>query len=169
MSTLKYYRDQLRINKGALDDELERHAQLQDEISRHLAVSNSEMLARKDALERITATVVNDLKADKLNDTVATGLAKKDPERMSAWRDFQDAREEHEEWLGLLAAWQSRGYGIKTLADLYVAQYYSLGTSIVQRDPQDAREALNASRRPLHRQTEQEPTTPTVRRRSITP
>lgn len=169
MSTLKYYRDMLRINKGALDDELERHAQLQDEISRHLAVANSEMLARKDTLERITATVVNDLKAEKLNDTVATGLAKKDPERMAAWRDYQDAREEHEEWLGLLAAWQSRGYGIKTLADLYVAQYFSLGTSLVQREPQADREALAAARRPLNQRTEQADHPPTVRRRSIVP
>ena len=35
----------------------------------------------------------------------------------------------HEEWLGLYTAWQQRGYSLKTLADLYAAQYFAVSST----------------------------------------
>lgn len=165
MSDLAYYRSLLRVDKHTLDDVLEVQSQYQDEISRELALANTRMLGRKDEMDRSTADAWQDLKAEKVSDTLAAGLAKKDPERMRRFAAYQEAREEHEQWVGLYEAWKGRGYSTKTLADLYVAQYYSVGTSVVRKDPgnQD-RDRLAATRKPLNPNKDYDDPAPARRR-----
>lgn len=171
MSDLAYYRSLLRVDKHTLDDVLEVQAQFQDEISRELALANTRMLALKDEMDRSTADAWQDLKAEKVSDTLAAGLAKKDPERMRRFAAYQEAREYHEQWQGLSEAWKSRGYSIKTLADLYVAQYYSIGTStthqVVRQDTAEyERSLLAGARKPLiNNKDSADP--PPVRRRLV--
>lgn len=126
MADLEHYRRHLRINKHLLDDALEVQSQYQDEISRELALANTRMLEAKDRLAQTEAAVISELKAEKLSDTHAAGLAKRDSRRRQDFAAFQQKREEHEQWLGLYDAWQRRGYSLKTLSDLYSAQYFSV-------------------------------------------
>lgn len=149
MSDLAYYRRILRVDKHCLDDALETQSQIQDEISSELAQATSRMNLAKDQLDRKTADVIAELKEGKVSETLAAGLAKKDQRRLDLWRVYQDAREEHEQWVGLYDAWQRRGYSIKTLAELYVAQYFavtSVTTTTSGRTPDDLRERMNAVR-----------------------
>ena len=126
MADLEFYRSRLRVNKHLLDDELEVQSQYQEEISRELAAANTRMLRAKDLLARTEATVISELKEGKMSDTHAAGMAKKDQRRREDFDRFQECREEHEQWLGLYDAWQRRGYSLKTLADLFNAQYFSV-------------------------------------------
>ena len=147
MPTIDHYRSRLRIDKHALDDEIEVQAQYQDEISRELAAANSRMLLAKDVLARTEARVYADLKSDKVSDTAANLQVKRSADRIRDWQDWMDARQEHEEWLGLYDAWQRRGYSIKTAADLYVAQYFSVGTSVSGNRHEVSVDSLKASMR----------------------
>lgn len=140
MPTIQQYRAMLVVNKHRLDDELEAQADVQERISREVVALNSAMLAAKDKLARVEGRLAEELREDEPKLTVELRAAKvaRDPTRMSAWEALQSARAQHEEWSNLLEAWRQRGYSIKTLADLYGAQYFSL-RSAPARSPQDRR------------------------------
>ncbi len=63
---------------------------------------------------------------------------KRDSGRIDKWEAYQRARATHEAWQGLLDAWRQKGFSIKTLADLYAAQYFSLSSTQSSR-PQPGR------------------------------
>lgn len=126
--TYEQFRTMLPIHKHRLDDELEIHAQLQEQISHETTLRNSRMLEAKEELAKTEARVADDLREDDPKITVAAVTAKlyRAPERVRAWQKYQEARAEHERWDGLLSAWKQKGYSIKTLADLYASQYFAL-------------------------------------------
>jgi hypothetical protein len=116
------------ISKHRLDDELEQQPQRMQEISEQLVVCNSAMLRAKETLSQVEARLALDYRdsEDKLTAAQVTAKITRARERVKAWEEYQDARSAHEEWTGLLEAWRARGFAIKTLADLYQAQYYSV-------------------------------------------
>jgi len=150
MADIEFYRKHLKVNKHALDDDLEYQSQYQDEISRCLAQANSAMLQAKEDLSQHEARLLIEMKEEKVSNELAAARIKQDRDRSVWWKTFQLRREEHEEWLGLYDSWQRRGYSIKTLADLYVAQYFTVTSTTRSTDD---RERLNASRRPLETNT----------------
>ena len=126
--TYDQFRSMLPIHKHRLDDELEIHAQLQEQISHEVTIRNSRMLDAKEELAKTEARVSDDLREDDPKITVAVVQAKlyRAPERVRAWQAYQAMRAEAERWSGLLDAWKQKGYSIKTLADLYASQYFAL-------------------------------------------
>jgi hypothetical protein len=172
MPTIQQYRSMLVLNKHRLDDELEAQADVQERISREVVLLNSAMLAAKDKLARVEGRLGEELREDEPKLTVELRAAKvaRDPARIASWEAYQSARAQHEEWSNLLEAWRQRGYSIKTLADLYGSQYFSL-RSAVARSPQERRSESRGDRnaqRALDSIKEAAPTDTPVRSRRRT-
>lgn len=168
MATLEQYRKMLTVNRHRLDEELELQSMLMDQIASSVARFNSQQLEAKEDLAKVEARIFLELKEDKVSNEAANAEVRKHRERITAWQRYQIARQEYEEWQGLLNAWTSRGYHIKTLADLYIAQYFTAATI---HGPEDtniyaSRAALSAAREA--KRVEREPTPPPIRRRSLT-
>lgn len=151
MSTLEQYRNMLYINKHRLDDELEVQGDIMDRISTQVVRRNTAMLEAKDELAKIEGRLAEEYRDDsslKLTAPLIELKVKRHPERTRAWEAYQRARAEHEAWAGLLEAWRQKGYSIKTLADLYAAQYFSLSSiqsNQRQRDVDDLRAGMRTS------------------------
>jgi hypothetical protein len=136
MTTLAQYRTLLMIHKHRLDDELEIQSQVLDQISTQVVIHNSRSLQAKEDLAKMEGSLLEDFKESETKLSVAMIDAKirRDPDRVKAWNAYQSARAEHEAWVGMLEAWRQRGYSIKTLADLYAAQYFTIdSTHMTQR------------------------------------
>lgn len=163
---LTFYRSLLRIDKNRLDEALEVQADHQDRISEQVARLNTRSSDLKKTLEEVEARIIEDLKADdpKLSNPIAEKEAKRHADWKRAWREYQAAREEFEVWTGLHMAWVSRGYQLKTLADLYASQYFAISSTsaATSRAVDDA--SYESSRRRM-RAAASETATPVVRRR----
>lgn len=162
--TLDQVRRMLPTQKHRLDDELEIHADIQERISLQVTVHNSRVLETKDELAKLESRLIDDLKdGERISNEVAAGRVKRDPERVRAWQRYQAARAEHEAWLGVYEAWRSKGYGMKTLADLYMAQYFNVNDrsmSDTQRERLEQGDDRRAAiRRAGHRSALADPTT----------
>lgn len=140
LADIQTYRKMLYVHRHRLDDELEIQADIMERISSQTVIQNSRQLDAKDQLSRIEARLVEDAKEDdpKLSNPMAEARVRRDPERIKAWQAYQAARAEHEAWQGLLDAWKQRGYAIKTLADLYAANYYSPSSTVRKEAVSDA-------------------------------
>lgn len=125
--SLHHYRALLPVNKHNLDDALEIQANTQEEISRELALANSKALEEKDRLAQIEGELADKIKDDdpSLSIPKVDAKVRRHRDRVAQFERWMRAREEHEQWLGMLDAWKARGYSIKTLAALYGEQYYA--------------------------------------------
>ena len=161
MHTIDDFRALLPIDKHRLDDELETHAQTQDRIASKVAALNSAQLELKRQVEIEEARLVAQLKTDdpKMTNPMAEKEAKRQRSYTSMWNAYQDARREYEEWQGLLAAWVSRGYNLKTLGDLYGNQYFAVDSVSRKSDPSADRQRLRDASRSRDE-------TPVMRRRA---
>jgi hypothetical protein len=124
---LRQFTSNLRINKHDLDTELEQQSQILFDIAEKLATSNSR---RDQAKEDLT------VKESELAETIQSedpklGVAKVNvrvnahPSRTAAWRDYVAAKKDAELWAALHEAWKARGYALKSLCDLQLANYYT--------------------------------------------
>lgn len=160
------YRRKLRVNKHTLDDELEEQPDIMDRISRKIVELNSKAQEQKDELAKTEGRLAEDVKeADpKLSLPVIDSKVKRAPERIRAWQRYQQSRAELEEWQGLLEAWKQKGYSIKTLADLYAANYFSVNSTTMtdrqkRRHDDDPGEARASLRRASSRASDEAPAT----------
>lgn len=135
--TLETFKAMLFVDKHGLDDALEVQAELMDRISTEVVRSNTLALDAKDSLLRVEAKLMEQVREEegKISAAAAEAWAKRRPERIRAWDAYQGCREEHEAWQGLLDAWRQRGYSIKTLADLYAANYFTPTSTHSIHDP----------------------------------
>lgn len=126
------FRQRLRIDKGSLDDELEVQAQVLDRIGREVARLERAEAEAKDTLAATEARLAAEYKDDEQKRTVSelAGLVQRDRERVRDFQKLQDAKQAHGEWKSLYDAWKARGFAIKELAQLFVAQYFSLSDSV---------------------------------------
>lgn len=153
MQSLAQFRAMLPVHKHRLDDELEVHADTMDRISQQVWAMNRREVEAKDALAKIEARRGADLRnAAEKGTTVGeiAGLVLRDPERIRAFNAHLNAMEEHAHWKSLLDAWRTKGFNIKTLADLHSANYYSPTSTIASSDQvttsqQAARQAIRAA------------------------
>ena len=129
--TLDQIRAMLYINKHRLDDELQVQGDIMDRISTQVVLRNSAMIEAKDDLAKTEGRIAEDLRDTDVKMTVGMmdAKVKRDPERLRAWTRYQAARAAHEAWAGLLDAWKQKSYSIKTLADLYAANYFTLSNT----------------------------------------
>jgi len=121
-------RNMLRVNKHRLDDELEIQPEIMQRIADRVVLMNSRMLECKDDLARVESRLTEDIKEDEPRLTVGQldAKVKRHADRTRAWQKFQAARAEYEEWTSLLESWRQKGYSLKTLSELYAAQYFSV-------------------------------------------
>lgn len=149
--TIDYYRGRLRVSKHHLDDELEDHSELLDQIGQEVSRANTDALAAKDKLAKVEARVADQVRRDfeKLAAAMVEAKVRRDPERNAAFDHWMQCREVHEQWVSLHSAWQGRGYSMKTLADLYAGQYFALksaGTARRETNPRSYEEGRAAMR-----------------------
>jgi hypothetical protein len=151
--TLAEIRAMLYINKHRLDDELQIQGDIMDRISTQVVLRNSAMIEAKDNLAKTEGRIAEDVRDTDVKMTVGMidAKVKRDPERMRAWERYQEARAAHEAWAGLLDAWKQKGYSIKTLADLYAANYYTLSSTQTSERNRSRDDAVDAGRAALRR------------------
>lgn len=130
--TLAYdqYRAMLPTNKHRLDDELEMQAQVMEDISSEVVKQNQRVQTTKLSLDQVEARLAANIRDDEARITAAQveGKVKRDPEWIKARQLYVNAVADHGQWVGLLEAWRQKGYSIKTLADLYAAQYFTISS-----------------------------------------
>lgn len=151
---IEYYRSRLRADRHQLDDELEDHALLMEQISQACAAANTAALRAKEQLAKVEARLVEDLKAEDSSLTVQRldGKVKRHPDRREAFDAWMQARQEHEEWLGMQDAWKTRGFTIRNLSELFANQYFALDSTraprrrIDERTYEQARERMSGER-----------------------
>lgn len=146
LETIEAYRNRMRIEKHRLDDELEIQAELLHRIFEKVVSASSAAMEAKDVLERIEGDVYFEAKHVNPKATVPElqGITRTDPARIKAWRMYRDAKAEQESWEGLHEAWKSRGFALRSLVDLRLANYYTSDS-----DAGENRRALNDVRRGL--------------------
>lgn len=176
MATLQDYRNMLRLDRYRLDDELQIQAEVMDRISQEVNKLNSRMLAAKEELLRVEARLMVDIAEDataKMTVAQLDAAVRRHRDRMAAWSSYDAARYAFDEWEALRDAWKQRGFSIKTLADLYTSQYFTITDHQVrdrsdrdadrisrhQKEHHDRRAAMNEAR-----QTKNEGTVPPRRR-----
>lgn len=129
MESIDTYRAMLRIDKHALDRELEMHAQMQERISEQVARAGKSATDAADELKYIEATLFDRLAPDSKNVKSTDAAVRASPERTAAFDAWSEAQWEHANWQGLYDAWKSKGFALKELTQLYAAQYFALDPS----------------------------------------
>lgn len=148
------YRKLLVVNKHNLDAALEVSADIMERISAEVTRSAGEYRQCKDDLAAIEGELSADLKGEKTNAEERAARIKRNPQRQARWKALQLAQLEAEQWSHLLDAWKQRGFSIKTLSDLYAANYFTVNSH--QARPSEA--ATDSRRSAMHeaRQSRQE-------------
>lgn len=128
---ITYFRSRLRVNKNALDDELEVHADHLEKIGRFVASAARQEAKLKRALEQEEANEVRDLMSSdpKLSHAKASGDVKGKRSVREAWEAHQEAKQVLVEWEALEKAWYQRGFDLKALAELYGNQYFVINSA----------------------------------------
>ena len=85
MDLMGELRARLRVNKHALEDELETQAEVLDRIGREVSRADSRAQAAADRVKRMEASAFSDLKAGGSSDRVSELAARRDPDRMKAF------------------------------------------------------------------------------------
>jgi hypothetical protein len=132
MPTLDQYRNMLRINKLRLDDELEIQAEVQHNISAEVVRLNTRALEAENKLKSVEAELFVRFKEEggKMTAEEIKASVRVNHARVSAWEQYQAAREVHELWSGLLAAWITKGYKLADVGSLYASDYFAMRTVI---------------------------------------
>ena len=129
--TMNQIEPMLHISKNLLDDELEKQSQVMYSISEAVAEHYTDYMRVKDALEVCEAGLYVDIKRDtaKITADEVKSTIQIDPERRALFARVCTEQRLHQKWLGLLEAWKQRGFALKSLADLAVANYYTVDTT----------------------------------------
>lgn len=177
MASIEQYRAMLCVNKHRLDDELEIQPEIMDHISTQVVIRNNRLIESKDDLARVEGRLSDDVRENEPKAGVAfiEARVRRDPERIQAWQRYQSARADYESWQGLLDAWKQKGYSIKTLADLYSANYFSLNSTQIsdrqrrrEQEGDENRAALRRASHGLRTINAAEEIKTTIRRRKVT-
>lgn len=140
---INQFRERVKINKHDLDGEIEIHSQSLERIGREVAQLGAKVDELKNEYERVEGVMIGRAKLsdEKITNPQADKMAKNMPEYIRAWRNYLDAKREHGEWVALLESWKSRGFGLRTLADLHGQQYFTVDSTARQMYKQHDREA----------------------------
>lgn len=140
-----YYREvcaRMKINKHALDDELEIQADTLHRISEFMADARDAMERAEDKLDSEEADAfieVSDMhRARKMNLDYIKNNVRNDPRRKAAWIAHREAALDFEKWENLYYAWKQRSYALTSLAELATASYYAVDSTRERRSDQHA-------------------------------
>lgn len=148
------YRRLLPINKHNLDQELEVQGEMLYHISEGRTIANSQMLEAKNSLARIEAGISSEARsrASKITVGELDGIVQMNRDRQASWEAYQEARAIFEQWDGLYESWKQRGFALKTLADLYIGNYFVIDSAgggrsrVAEKDHDNNRRAIATAR-----------------------
>ena len=129
--TLDEVRSRLPVSRYRLDDDIEVQASVQESISARvaeLALSCAELKEKLAVTEARLAQEARDTH-EKISVEGAKGVVIRSTQRQTLVATLQSTKHELTLWEGALEAWKSRGYSLKTLADLYASQYFALSST----------------------------------------
>lgn len=143
---LSTYEKMLRINKDRLDDELEIQSEIQQRIAMQVSELNTQMLDAKEGLKQVEADVTHRVRRasgdTRVTDKQVESEMLRSEDRIQAFQRYSRIREQHERWSSMLESWRQRGFSLKTLADLYTAQYFTIDTAYKKRVEEERRESM---------------------------
>lgn len=121
------FRRLLPIQKHELDEELALQAEFLQHISHNLVRAKSFAAQAKDALERLEAELHFYHKENSGKMTVAelNGKIICDRRRIIAFEKLQAALGTLSDWEGMYESWKARGFALRSLVDLRLANYYT--------------------------------------------
>jgi hypothetical protein len=155
------YESMLRIDKHALDDELIEQPQYYSDVSQRLATCISYRDEAKDHLEgiramcdqRVRSSFADDAK--KPPEAAIASMVVQQPEYQQAKDGLAAWHDRYNRWMGLKEAITQRGYALKDLVALFVADYFarnSAGKSVESRERTAKAEAVKEELRNQRKQ-----------------
>lgn len=151
LNELETYTKMLFVHKHRLDDELQMQGEIMFRIAENMATANAVANQSKDDLKSTEARLFV-----KYSDDNKEGVAKTnhkvniDPERTKAYRKMIADAKEAEKWGSLYDAWKARGFALKSLCELHLANYYTkdsfTSSETVTSDYDNDREAIRKGR-----------------------
>ncbi len=125
------FESMLRIDKHALDDELIEQPQYYSDVSQKLATCISYRDEAKDHLEGIRAMLDQRVRSEVADDakkppeTAIASMVVQQPEYQKAKDSLAAWTDRYNRWMGLKEAIIQRGYALKDLVALFVADYFA--------------------------------------------
>lgn len=149
-------RIRLAIDKSRLDDELELHSQVAEQITRKVTALELDVVYAKDDLKRYEAGMLIDIKGEETKQTEAMIDARiiRDNKRREAFKILVAYEEQLGTWKGLQAAWRDKSFNMRTLSDLHSSNYFDSVSSFNKK--RDRNEDRGDYRAGLARQREQQ-------------
>lgn len=159
MITADEIRSRLPVDKSRLDDELEMHSQVAEQVSRTVAALERDVAFAKDELKRYEAGLFIDFKNEKdskqTKDEVEARVIR-DRVRGGLFKNLVTFEEQLATWKGLQSAWRDKGFSMRTLADLHSSSYFDSASALNQR--RERNEERGNYRDSLSRHREQQAT-----------
>lgn len=125
--SIEHYRRLLPTNKYTLDDELEQHATILEEIARTVVHHAAAVIKAKENMERVDASVARNIR-DKLEKITVDEVARsvlRSREHQTAHSEWLAATMLHGEWSALEKAWRAKGFDISHLTELFTNNYFA--------------------------------------------
>lgn len=134
---LTRYRAQLRVDKHALDDELQRQSQVLEIIGREVAQAERMVAMAEEEVDVEEARTFRSAKAEdpKASVEAIKAIVAVDKACRTARQRLIDARHHAAEWQALSKAWYARGFDLKALAELYASDYFALTQTTIAEPP----------------------------------
>lgn len=124
------FRKYLEIDRSSLDDEVRRHASLLFKVSEAMVEAIAKRDYFKEHLASMDAKIDQELRADfedkgdKYTESQIKSLILTDKERCGVNAKLLEAKAEADKLIALKDAFHQRGYMIRDLCSLYVANFY---------------------------------------------
>jgi hypothetical protein len=122
------FRDYLKIDKNHLDDELVQHSMLFFRVAESYVRAAAKRDELKEELSLIDAEldgkVRKQLEDEKFTEAMVKSLVITHKDHISASESFQNAKTEADMLAALKESFQTRGYLLRDLCQLYTAQYF---------------------------------------------
>jgi hypothetical protein len=125
------FKASLLIDKNDLDNELEVQPQMYYMASEELAQAVSSRDAAKEDLARVDARLYDEIakRDEKLSDSKIRAQVSLHRDHVEAFEDYNAARSLADRWAGMVESWRQRGSMLRQLAELYVTNYYTTGST----------------------------------------
>jgi hypothetical protein len=121
------YREQVKIDREALDDAVSNHAFLFMEVSERYTMAVSQRDKLKDEVKQEEARLFIEVRdsTEKMTNPEADARVRLDPTFMRLNSRYIDACQKVEKWGVLREAFAQRGYMLRELGNLFASQYWA--------------------------------------------
>ncbi len=129
---LDEFKDYLPVDKTRLDDELVNQASLLGEVSDQYSVASNERDDLKEKLALADAELADEARQNltgKVTEAMVTAYVQQHPRHLTAYKAYATARLQASRLGALKEAFVTKGYRLRDLCTLYVANYFEDGAS----------------------------------------